>query len=146
MEKYVHNKVHRESTVYRFYPDGNVKYIRQDEAWVCGYCGSLSPKDALNRLKDPTCNASGSDWKYGWPHKFYIHVGKHFGKFYSMHLYDADTETFNRLTEILETKLGILFFIDEKGMKYSAPYKGFQTWFPDTTGQAPKVPERKLDG
>lgn len=38
----------------------------------CGYCGSLSVEDAIKFLKQPGTRFSGSDWKYGWPHKFYI--------------------------------------------------------------------------
>jgi hypothetical protein len=42
------------------------------EAWYCGYCGSVHPEDAVRFLKQPGTTFSGSDWKYGWPHKFYI--------------------------------------------------------------------------
>ncbi len=38
----------------------------------CSYCGSLSVQDAIRFLKQPGTRFSGSDWKYGWPHKFYI--------------------------------------------------------------------------
>jgi hypothetical protein len=37
----------------------------------CGYDGSMHPEDLYNfMLKGAT--AHGADWKYGWPHKFYI--------------------------------------------------------------------------
>ena len=38
----------------------------------CSYCGSVSPAEAIKFLKQPGTRFSGSDWKYGWPHKFYI--------------------------------------------------------------------------
>lgn len=38
---------------------------------TCSYCGSMHPEDLLNALR-AGASASGSDWKYGWPHKFYI--------------------------------------------------------------------------
>jgi hypothetical protein len=37
----------------------------------CSYCGSMHPEDMLNALR-AGAKAGGSDWKYGWPHKFYI--------------------------------------------------------------------------
>lgn len=38
---------------------------------TCSYDGSIHPEDLYNwLLKGAT--AGGSDWKYGWPHKFYI--------------------------------------------------------------------------
>ena len=40
----------------------------------CQYCGSISPEDAIEYLKRPGTRFSGSMWKYGWPHKFYIDV------------------------------------------------------------------------
>jgi hypothetical protein len=47
----------------------------------CSYCGSVHPEDLLAFL---TAGATlhGADWKYGWPHKFYVegipnpHAGK----------------------------------------------------------------------
>lgn len=37
----------------------------------CSYCGSVHPADLLELL-DKGAQLGGSDWKYGWPHKFYI--------------------------------------------------------------------------
>lgn len=39
---------------------------------TCSYCGSLSPKRLLELLQHPETKVECSDWKYGWPHKFYI--------------------------------------------------------------------------
>lgn len=38
---------------------------------TCSYCGSIHPIDLLSALKNGA-TVHGSDWKYGWPHKFYI--------------------------------------------------------------------------
>lgn len=38
---------------------------------TCSYCGSIHPEDLLNALR-AGAKAGGSDWKYGWPHKFYV--------------------------------------------------------------------------
>ena len=37
----------------------------------CSYCGSMHPADLL-RVVSEGARLHGADWKYGWPHKFYI--------------------------------------------------------------------------
>lgn len=37
----------------------------------CSYCGSMHPEDLVNT---PGCRVDWADQKYGWPHKFYVHV------------------------------------------------------------------------
>lgn len=46
--------------------------VRDDGIEHCSWCGSLSPAEAIKFLKQNGTKFSGSDWKYGWPHKFYI--------------------------------------------------------------------------
>ncbi len=38
---------------------------------TCSYCGSIHPED-LVRVVEAGAKLGGSDWKYGWPHKFYV--------------------------------------------------------------------------
>ncbi|MHB2016975.1 MAG: hypothetical protein ACYCW6_08535 [Candidatus Xenobia bacterium] len=38
---------------------------------TCSYCGCIHPEDLLNAL-NAGATLGGSDWKYGWPHKFYV--------------------------------------------------------------------------
>lgn len=38
---------------------------------TCSYCGSIHPEDLVDALK-AGATLGGSDWKYGWPHKFYV--------------------------------------------------------------------------
>lgn len=38
---------------------------------TCSYCGSIHPEDLLEALK-AGATLGGADWKYGWPHKFYV--------------------------------------------------------------------------
>lgn len=38
---------------------------------TCSYCGSIHPED-LVRVAAAGATIGGSDWKYGWPHKFYV--------------------------------------------------------------------------
>lgn len=37
----------------------------------CSYCGSIHPEDLIKLLK-AGATLHGADWKYGWPHKFYV--------------------------------------------------------------------------
>lgn len=38
---------------------------------TCSYCGSIHPEDLIKFLNEGA-KLKGSDWKYGWPHKFYV--------------------------------------------------------------------------
>lgn len=37
----------------------------------CWFCGSVHPEDLLAALR-AGATLDGADWKYGWPHKFYV--------------------------------------------------------------------------
>lgn len=115
----------------------------------CSYCGCMHPEDLLAALKSGA-KAGGSDWKYGWPHKFYISnishdhedaevkigsnngtpmmgkFGKDNGKWYNEHLKDLPDALFEELTALLFEQTGIQWKRDEKGIKYAAPNHGYQ--------------------
>lgn len=38
---------------------------------TCSYCGSIHPEDLIEAIK-AGATLGGADWKYGWPHKFYV--------------------------------------------------------------------------
>ena len=38
----------------------------------CSHCGSMHPEDLVHGLTALGVHLGGTDWKYGWPHKFYI--------------------------------------------------------------------------
>lgn len=38
---------------------------------TCSYCGSIHPEDLINYFRGGA-KLEGSDWKYGYPHKFYV--------------------------------------------------------------------------
>lgn len=41
----------------------------------CWYCGSIHPGDLYELLASGNVlKLGGADWKYGWPHKFYVEV------------------------------------------------------------------------
>lgn len=142
----------------RFQPDGIYDYRERDGLRTCGYCGSLHPEDLLNALQQPTTRLGGSDWKYGWPHKFYVDIvnpkadevvevgsrtenrvttpimGRkprlHF-KWYNVHLLDQgySVEKMDELLAALTKHSGIEFFRDEAGkLAYRAPHHGYQRY------------------
>jgi len=37
----------------------------------CSYCGGIHPEDLIKLLGEGA-ELHGADWKYGWPHKFYV--------------------------------------------------------------------------
>jgi hypothetical protein len=121
---------------------------------TCSYCGSITPATALAVLKIPGTHYGGSDWKYGWPHKFYFDVPcepyrrcmgsrtehgelhEQWGesqsrnlKFYAVHLEDATPEEIEQWNAIAAPLLGIRYQLDDEGhLRWAAPSRGFQTW------------------
>lgn len=67
-------KAHQIANRHPMFRDRDIHWRAPDEYGMrkCSYCGSLHPDDLLRVLKTPGTHYSGSDWKYGWPHKFYI--------------------------------------------------------------------------
>lgn len=47
-------------------------------------------------------------------------------KFYNEHLLELDDPAFARLTEVIFSLTSIRFSRDERGLKYEAPYRGYQ--------------------
>lgn len=43
----------------------------RDRLRRCSYCGSVHPEDLLDAL-NKWARLRFADWKYGWPHKFYV--------------------------------------------------------------------------
>lgn len=75
----------------------------------CSYCGSMTPERAIGLLRTPGTHFSGSDQKYGFPHKFYIGDGK----FYSKHLKDADDATLKEFSNLSRACFGIVWMIGD---------------------------------
>ena len=93
----------------------------------CNYCGSISVADAIRLLQKPGTRFSGSDWKYGWPHKFYIEAEGAI-KFYAKHLAqasDAELAEFDRLSR---KTFGIAWKRDENGVAFYSPRGGSYGW------------------
>lgn len=137
------SKVH-ESYRWSWRPDG-----------TCSYCGSITPELAVRALITRGTRYSGADWKYGWPHKFYLDIpleggpcqteigisykggvetpiigtkGYDHRKFYNSHLLDANPEVVEDFSELASRLLGVRFMIDDKGLSYSSVGRGWQTW------------------
>lgn len=84
----------------------------------CSYCGSIHPEDLLHAMRNGS-TAERSDFKYGWPHKFYITGGPvGHAKWYNEHFTDMDADAVRALSEELEKHVGIRFERDEHGVKY----------------------------
>lgn len=94
---------------------------RSDGHEHCEYCGSLSVKDAVELLKTPGTRFSGSDWKYGWPHKFYVDHASWHAKFYSAHLQKATDAELAAFSEASKACFGISWTRDAKGVAFRAP-------------------------
>lgn len=112
----------------------------------CSYCGSISIDQAIKALQTPGTRYSGSDWKYGWPHKFYIEIpcepfkavtmshydgqgnrthqygekSKRYEKFYSEHLLDATPEQLKQWNAIATPLLGVEFEIVNDRLRWKA--------------------------
>ena len=108
---------------------GQTTYARRDDGYQhCSYCGSLHPRDLLDAIASGA-TLSGSDWKYGWPHKFYLHGGKvGHAKFYNIHLMDLDDESFIHVRNVLTREAGIEFFKEEGQLMFRAPHAGYQRY------------------
>lgn len=87
----------------------------------CDYCGSLTVEDVLTLLKTPGTKFSGSDWKYGYPHKFYLFEGSHQAKFYTKHLTQATDEQLIEFDSLSRKTWGIAWKRGEHGAAYLAP-------------------------
>lgn len=118
----------------------------------CSYCGSWSVTAVLKAFQTAGTNWSGCDWKYGYPHKFYVsipiepvrrcigsswidgargdfrysEVKSEFGKFYSVHLLDATTEQREEWRKHVEPLIGVVFEMHGSELKYRAPSDGYQ--------------------
>jgi len=132
-------------------------YANRKEATYpcCTYCGSISLADALKAMQVEGVHFSGSDWKYGFPHKFYLRVpcepyqavveshydGKggheikmgekdtHYHKFYLKHAVDADRETIIQWNRIAAPLIGVAIVMHpEHGLGYRSVTNGWQTW------------------
>lgn len=55
-------------------PSVDAVYGNSEPFRRCDYCGSMHPEDLVRLLADnPGMRLGGADWKYGWPHKFYVY-------------------------------------------------------------------------
>lgn len=100
------------------------------EDGTCSYCGSITPEEAIRLLKIEGTHYSGSDWKYSWPHKFYIDnkdANPRAIKFYNTHLQDATDEVIAEFCQLSEKYFGITWGRNENGLFYRA-IPNIQRW------------------
>ena len=72
----------------------------------------LTIAQVIDALKVPGTYYSGSDWKFGYPHKFYL---CHVDKFYTEELEKATPEELDAFSNLSERFFGVKFYRDEKG-------------------------------
>jgi hypothetical protein len=92
-------------------PTNNINWENRKDSDFnhCSYCGSISPEDFYNLLKDDSNLVELADQKYGFPHKFYIYLlnGQMF-KFYTRHFVDiVDKKTVDTILDLIKEKLHI---------------------------------------
>lgn len=88
---------------------------------------SLTVAQAIDKLKTPGVTYSGSDWKYGWPHKFY--VGSE--KVYNYGLAALTDEELSSWSAVTEKFFGVSFVNDGAGQikwrcLHAAGFYGYQ--------------------
>lgn len=115
------------------------------ERWpqrTCSFCGSVMPEDFASWLSKGN-DASGSEWKHGWPHKFYISDDNGLEwKFYSEHLTPLGSEEFSATTTLLADVLKIRFEYDAADrMLVRAPSYGYQMWVSKGVQHGGAVPD-----
>lgn len=104
----------------------------------CSFCHCLHPED-LHKALLAGATLSGSDWKFGWPHKFYVSgvprvnrglfdtdPPKDTFKWYNNHLHDLDPVAFSAITDVLMKHTNIRFMRDGDSLAYMAPHAGYQ--------------------
>lgn len=96
---------------------------------TCSFCGSVRANLVAEWLENGN-DASGSDWKRGWPHKFYATDNdEKRWKFYSEHLTELGPDTFAQVSKAILDALRIEFAYDTVGRMFvRAPSFGYQTW------------------
>ncbi len=97
---------------------------------TCCHCGSIDAGSALVALVTNDTQYSGSDWKYGYPHKFYFVIpGFGQAKFYSKHLRDATEDQLILWNRLAHNTVQVTFEFEAETRKmfYRAPYSGFQS-------------------
>jgi hypothetical protein len=89
----------------------------------CSHCGSIKISDAIELLRTPGTGFCGSNWKYGWPHKFSIGEGE----FYNVHLLEATRDEFIEFNVLSQACFGVEWFDDNNKVMYNAT-PGCQWW------------------
>ena len=100
-----------------------------DEQWTratCSFCGGLDSKEVIAMLR-ANAECAGSDWKSGWPHKFYFWDKDGMWKYYSEHLTDLGADEFEEVTSLIAKHLSITFKYDDVGkLMFFAPSFGYK--------------------
>lgn len=97
------------------------------EIRCCSFCGGVHPSDFVFLMGRAGTGYSGSDWKYGWPHKFYITVpGRAMMKFYTKHLKEANIPTFESANRLSRRYFDVEFARVDGTLGWAASYHNIQ--------------------
>ncbi len=96
--------------------------IRSDGLSHCKFCGSIDIDTAIRLLETAGVRYSGADWKYGFPHKFYLGTVK----FYTNHAAHATADQLSRWNDLADQTVGVRLEIGEGGLMYRALSDGYQ--------------------
>jgi len=83
----------------------------------CTYCGGIHPEDLVTLLNEGV-RLQNTDWKYGWPHKFYVigPDGSWLGKFYTTHMQESCVT--DEIRERVQRATGILYRVHDGHLHY----------------------------
>lgn len=81
----------------------------------CSWCGSMHPSDLAAALRAGEASGHWADFKYGWPHKWYVDGVPGSIKFYTEHLQDATPED----REVIEKAMGLRFTFEGDGVRWA---------------------------
>ena len=114
---------------------GHPAWEKRDSGYRhCSYCGSIHPEDLLILLENGA-RLQGADWKYGYPHKFYVQdTGiKTAVKFYTTHMKDllGEPEFEQVARAILDKQDGLFypkvaFIAGEQGIGYVSNVRTYE--------------------
>ena len=92
----------------------------------CSHCGSIDVASVLVMLVSRGTRYSGSDWKYGWPHKFYLEGEFGHQKFYASHLTEATDDELALWNRLAQGTVEVRYLKDGERFRYVSPFKDYQ--------------------
>lgn len=85
---------------------------------TCWFCGSINPQDLFELAQINPIRLASTDWKYGWPHKFYVEGIRHprageVAQVGATHYRGVVTPIMGEISDTVSAKLYVEHFMDE---------------------------------